>query len=1015
MKFKSTLAWFNGLLIALCLAGTPSTSHAQEAPQTVFPGAHLMEMLPAGQIVGDGQTSVTLYVTALDPSGQPLETSRLKASASEGDISDLENQGNGLISMQFTPPVVREAAEVVLRLKGKVGSEGLDKAWSLQVVPSLASSLQTAINPAQVVLGQDRTASVSFTLPNISAHGGEPELQFRATAGELSNVTYLGNGRFTGLYTPPDVAYPHAALITVSDKRSPTDIYGYLAVPLVGKTDFPRRNLPPNSSVILKISGREFGPYPADGNGSVSIPVIVPPGVAKGTQIVVSNGRTTESSIDLQVPATRRISLFPVHSGIPGDGINSITLRAAVIEPTGEADPTAAVRFTVSSGEVTTARHEGNGVYSATFTPPTTLRATTASIQVSLDGASGVQSDSFDINLIPARPSSLQLSPDPSRLAPRGEGFKLFAKIRGEDGSGLSGRSITYFANGAQLRGSVKDLGNGDYEAAFVTTGRNHVDITGTAMPTATGNPLRGVVLFSSKARLPNDGLSSSLVTIVAVDEFGYPVPGVEVDLSVRGDLGSMPDTVTTDSQGLAQVFYTAGRSAGVAHIVAKAGDYSSGTAIFQAPSDTTPGLILPTGGNEMHRAWVDAWNGVVTEVRIEREGAEAPTAVTAADPTKVVTLQVSAQPQTAAPGGTVALKIDARNADGRGVPGQSLDVMASQGTVSPVQDNGDGTYSASLTLGMTAQGDTKVVVSTANGALFQMMRVSTVQGTATPEPVVEEPVVEEPVVEEPVTQAPPPPPPPPVPAPEPREPSERPTLRVYLGGFTGQYTYLQDPEVTADGINPLYSGTVALNGAPFSGVEIGAEGWLPDLPFLGAELRYQHGMYVAGWPAQQEGGEIVEIPDSVPMLNAALKGRYLFSVDGGFNFHAAASVGFNYSDLIRYTWKGYTPSNPVQTAVEYAGISAQGLSIGAELGGDALDGNLFYAAGYTGAMLGSTIYSSSIDLQAGYVVLPNVFTTLGYNLFTRNLTLTDPNTSLALGDLSDSGWALSLGVGYQY
>ena len=65
--------------------------------------------------------------------------------------------------------------------------------------------------------------------------------------------------------------------------------------------------------------------------------------------------------------------------------------------------------------------------------------------------------------------------------------------------------------------------------------------------------------------------------------------------------------------------------------------------------------------------------------------------------------------------------------------------------------------------------------------------------------------------------------------------------------------------------------------------------------------------------------------------------------------------------------------------------------------------------------MLGSTIYSSSIDLQAGYVVLPNVFTTLGYNLFTRNLTLTDPNTSLALGDLSDSGWALSLGVGYQY
>ncbi|MEC7240384.1 MAG: hypothetical protein VXW32_04045, partial [Myxococcota bacterium] len=768
------------------------------------------------------------------------------------------------------------------------------------------------------------------------------------------------------------------------------------------------------SSVILKISGREFGPYPADGNGSVSIPVIVPPGVAKGTQIVVSNGRTTESSIDLQVPATRRISLFPVHSGIPGDGINSITLRAVVIEPTGEADPTAAVRFTVSSGEVTTARHEGNGVYSATFTPPTTLRATTASVQVSLDGASGVQSDSFDISLIPARPSSLQLSPDPERLAPRGEGFKLFAKIRGEDGSGLSGRSITYFANGAQLRGSVKDLGNGDYEAAFVTTGRNHVDITGTAMPTATGNPLRGVVLFSSKARLPNDGLSSSLITIVAVDEFGYPVPGVEVDLSVRGDLGSMPDTVTTDSQGLAQVFYTAGRSAGVAHIVAKAGDYSSGTAIFQAPTSAAPGLILPTGGSEKHRSWVSAWTGVVTEARVEREGAEAPTAVSAADPTKVVTLQVSAQPQAAAPGGTVTLKIDARNADGRGVPGQSLDVMASQGTVSPVQDNGDGTYSAALTLGQSAQGDTKVVVSTANGALFQMMRVSTVEGTGWQEPVVEEPVVEEPVVEEPVTQAPPPPPPPPTPA---AEPTEAASIRVHLSGFAGQYTYLQDPEVKDDGINPLYSGTVALNGAPLSGVHIGAEGWLSelDLPFLGAEVSYRHGLYVAGWPAQQEGGEIVEIPDSVPMLNAAIKGRYLFSVEGGLNFYAAARIGYHYSDLIRYTWKGYTPSNPVQTAVEYAGISTSGPTVGAELGGDAMNGDLFYSAGYTGAMLGTTIYSSSIDLQTGYVVMPNVFATLGYNLFTRTLTLTDANSNLPLGDISDSGWAVSLGLGYQY
>ena len=373
MKFMLSLPIKLGLTLAF-LAGINSTPvHAQEAPQSVFSGNFLMEMLPAGQIVGDGLTPVTLYVTALDNAGVPLETSRLKMTPSEGKVSDLENRGDGLIQMQFTPPRVRSAQEIVLRLKGKIGSAPLNQAWSIQVVPPLGSGMQASLNPPQVVLGQDRTASLSFSLSESSDHAGQPDLQIRSTAGTLSNTTYLGNGRFTALYTPPDVVYPHTALITVSDKRAPTETYGYLSVPLVGKTDFPRRNLPPNASVILRIAGREFGPYSTDGNGSVSVPVIVPPGIAKGTQIVVSNGRTQETSIDLKVPATRRVSLMPVHDGIPGDGVNSITLRAVVIEPTGAADPTASVRFSASSGEVGAARHEGNGIYAATYKPPTTL------------------------------------------------------------------------------------------------------------------------------------------------------------------------------------------------------------------------------------------------------------------------------------------------------------------------------------------------------------------------------------------------------------------------------------------------------------------------------------------------------------------------------------------------------------------------------------------------------------------------------------------------------------------
>ena len=60
-RFSIFAALFTGF------ASTPSQAQeAQEAQEGVFPGNFLMEMLPAGQIIGDGVTSVTLYVTALD-------------------------------------------------------------------------------------------------------------------------------------------------------------------------------------------------------------------------------------------------------------------------------------------------------------------------------------------------------------------------------------------------------------------------------------------------------------------------------------------------------------------------------------------------------------------------------------------------------------------------------------------------------------------------------------------------------------------------------------------------------------------------------------------------------------------------------------------------------------------------------------------------------------------------------------------------------------------------------------
>ena len=180
-------------------------------------------------------------------------------------------------------------------------------------------------------------------------------------------------------------------------------------------------------------------------------------------------------------------------------------------------------------------------------------------------------------------------------------------------------------------------------------------------------------------------------------------MPGVNVDLSVLGSLRNIPDTVTTDSQGLAQVFYTAGRTPGVVHIVAKAGDFSSGTACCKRLSTRLLSSILPTGGNERHRAWVAAWNSMVAQTRVERGEPRPPQRLPQRTHSSGHTSGLrSTSNRGARRNGFSENRCEKCRRAGRSR--SNLDVMASQGTVAPVQDNGDGTYTAALTLGQSAR-----------------------------------------------------------------------------------------------------------------------------------------------------------------------------------------------------------------------------------------------------------------------------------------------------------------------
>ena len=147
-----------------------------------------------------------------------------------GTATLLRELGGGVYEFSFTPPEVDAARTVELAIKGKKRDKTpIARVYGLNVLAPASHQLTVSANPPQIVLGQDTSSTV-----NIQLTGGDlgdvsdVALVLAPTSGEIANLTYLGNGRYSALFTPPKVNYPQVAIITVADRQDPSRSYGYL-------------------------------------------------------------------------------------------------------------------------------------------------------------------------------------------------------------------------------------------------------------------------------------------------------------------------------------------------------------------------------------------------------------------------------------------------------------------------------------------------------------------------------------------------------------------------------------------------------------------------------------------------------------------------------------------------------------------------------------------------------------------------------------------------------------------
>lgn len=1003
------------LLIALfsapmVVAVTDSAPAAAQGASLFANSSGMVHLLSPSAVVGDGSSTATLFLLALNPDGSPMTGLKGRIGADQGGTSDLKDQGNGLYSFDYTPPMVSAATKVSFSLKAKTAAKvSMDKDFALWVNPPLPAQLTVSSSPTELVLGQDQGAALNIRLtgPNgeTAADGGQ--LLVNTEYGSVESLTYLGGGAWTARYVPKAVNYPHLDVVTFADARDPSKVYGTHVVSMVGKTNFPISDATPNSTVMLRIGERDFGPYQADTQGKVSIPVTVPPGIPTATRITIVNGEQRQEPFDLQLPKTRRLALFPMAT-VPGDGETSVPVRIAVRTPEGKADGGAKVSLSSTSGKVSQPVHEGNGIYRADFTPSRSAGGETVTLSASVAGEAS--KSELQVQVAPALPNQLKLTAEPTQLSAGATGFKVYAKLTDPAGIGIEGAAPAFVVAGAKASGAPRDLKSGDYQSSFSTTGADSVLVTALALGAPSGNPMSRVVVLPSSERVTNDGRSTVVVSVLSVDQFGYPVPDQPVTLRVNAGDGRLPSEVRTDARGLATVTYAAGRTAGPVDIEAKSGGLYGSATLLQVPASVD--IDLPASGSASVVSQDERLARLVQTVLIPREGASGVALATMDDTSgtvgTVTTLEVAASPAEVAPGGSVTINITARDQQGRAVADEDLKVLATGGVMSAVQKRGGGSYSATLTVNADASGDAMVVVTSANGKVSQALPVpiaANLWGSAPEAAVVENTTPEGPAGAAPETTPVAPMPPPPEPPTAPKAEGEFPNGRVRVAGVFGSYDYRQAPTE-----NPSALWNDAVNVATgIAGFEVDGYGYLPKLPYLGAEAQFRMGLYSLVWPGTSEEQAI---GDQVPRLNVSVLGRLPFQV-GDNQLHVGARAGYLYGDFITYQ-QGAT-----ETQLNYDSVGLPGgWTLGGELGAQ-FSQRAHMRAVYTAGFNQVNLYDHSVMVDLG--VRPSLDLPLSlvgsfqYTARDIEVVTAGDGSSTLVGTLEDTQLLGTVGVAYEF
>jgi autotransporter-associated beta strand protein len=613
----------------------------------------------SSSIIANGISTQVLTVQAKDASGINLSTGgstiTITQSSGTGTIGSVSDNGNGTYTAIVISPSVTGSGSFIASMNGNPvqSSTGSQTIANVNYIPGPVSAAHSTLSPITASIADDGIASQILTVQAIDANGNNLSIGGATVTIALSS----GVGNINAVTDNTDGTYSATVTSTVA-----------------------------GSGVFVATIG--------------------------GSPVMGGGGSQSASTITFTLGTSNATAsvLTPINSTIVANGFSTQDLTVQVQDATGNNITSGGDVVTISkqsgTGTIGGVTDNGDGTYTATITSNNT--ASTSGIFIAtLNGSAvknGTGSQTQATVFYGSDAAQSTLTPTAASITGNGS-TTIDLTLQAEDANGnnviVGGETVTItkFAGTGTISG-VTDNGDGTYTATVTSpastgSGTFVATMNGAQVQNGTGSQTQAIITYAGPADATQSALTPTFTSTIA-DGLSIVILTVQANDASGNNLSTGGSTVTiTQSSGTGSI-----------SVVTDNGD-GTYDAVVTAPSSVGSGIFAAILGGSP----VKSGGATQTQATISYITGPADASRSALTPINAIIVSC---------GSTQVLTVQAKDASGNNITtGGSAIVITLQsgtGSVGVVTDNGNGTYSATVTSPSPTSNGNGVFVATLGG-----------------------------------------------------------------------------------------------------------------------------------------------------------------------------------------------------------------------------------------------------------------------------------------------------------